>query len=98
MIKTLLSNIEFYEKLKDDFTYHSSAIEGSTLTYEDNKTAIDHPDTVKPEQFPNKYKHDELQENINCGVLFDYVISTINERLNERELKIWHNILKKNTK
>jgi hypothetical protein len=88
MIKTILSNIKFYEKLKNDFTYHSSAIEGSTLSYEDNKIAVENPEAVTTKRFTSRYEPDELQENINCGILFDYVITTVNDKLTERELKV----------
>jgi hypothetical protein len=88
MRKQLLSNLEFYNKLRNDFTYHSSAIEGSTLTYADNKVAIESNVDADTSKIKNRYTHDELQENINCGALFDYVITTIDDKLSEHELKI----------
>jgi hypothetical protein len=82
----------FYRLLKADFSYHSSSIEGSTVTEEDNLTLNSLNNDINVEriatQYKGKYQHDEVIENFNCGVLFDYLLDTINQPITERELKI----------
>lgn len=93
---------DLYLELKSDFSYHSSAIEGSTVTKEDNDKIIKFNSNFDTEtiaiNYENKYEHDEVIENFNCGNLFEYILVTINQPITEKELKIWHNILKKGTK
>jgi hypothetical protein len=93
---------ELFLQLKSDFSYHSSAIEGSTVTKKDNDNIIKLDTKTNVEtiatKYKGKYKHDEVIENFNCGNLFVYILETLNESLTEKELKIWHNILKKGTK
>jgi hypothetical protein len=54
MKSKILQNINLYTKLRNDFTYHSSAIEGSTVTYEDNEKAVGDIELKN-----NRYGHDE---------------------------------------
>ncbi|MDR2461744.1 MAG: Fic family protein [Mycoplasmataceae bacterium] len=97
----LNSTSDLYFKLKADFTYHSSAIENSTVTKDDNFDVINFPSKTNTEtiatKYKGKYKHDEIIENFNCGNMFEYILQTINKPINEKELKIWHSILKKGT-
>lgn len=101
ILDTLLSNIKIYNKIKCSFTYHSSLIEGSTVSEADNEKIVTINEHVEHEKLVklthHKYKDDEVQENYNYGELFDYVIKTINEPLTIRELHIWHNILMRDT-
>jgi hypothetical protein len=88
----LNSTSDLYFKLKADFTYHSSAIENSTVTKDDNFDVINFPSKTNTEtiatKYKGKYKHDEIIENFNCGNMFEYILQTINKPINEKELKI----------
>jgi 2-hydroxy-3-keto-5-methylthiopentenyl-1-phosphate phosphatase len=89
-VKLLVSNTELYKLFKNNFTYHSSNLEGSTVTLEDNNKIINeelnHNQIMKITK--EKYDDDEVQENYNNGELFDYVIKTLNEPLTIKELYV----------
>jgi hypothetical protein len=86
--QNILSNVELYEKFKKDFTYHSSAIEGSTITKTDNGTIVSSSTPVLElkKKYP-KYSKDEILENRNLGVVFDLMIKQYNEPLTAEILK-----------
>jgi hypothetical protein len=90
-IKTLLVDKSLYEQFKSEFTFHSSAIEGSTVSKEDNTKILlmDNPTNKELMIETNKkYPEDEVQEIFNLGVLFDYMIETLDQLITERETKI----------
>jgi hypothetical protein len=86
----LLKNIDLYEKFKKDFTYHSSAIEGSTITISDNGTLVSSNEnkTVKElkKLFP-RYGTDEILENRNLGIAFDLMFRQYKEPITDEMLK-----------
>jgi hypothetical protein len=83
----LFTNATLYEEFKSDFTYHSSSIEGSHLKKEDNSKLINSPyDKKLISQELLNYQHDEVFENRNLGIVFDMMLSSINEPLSRQIL------------
>jgi uncharacterized protein YueI len=85
-------NNELFLLLKSDFTYHSSAIEGSKVTEVDNaiisKLSSETDTEIIATKYKGKYQHDEVIENFNCGNLFEYLLLTIDEPITEKALKV----------
>jgi hypothetical protein len=85
----ILSNLELYEKFKKDFTYHSSAIEGSTITKADNGTIVSSfASALELEKKYPGYDKDEILENRNLGMIFDLMVKYYNEPLTTEMLKV----------
>ncbi|GMO13582.1 MAG: hypothetical protein Ta2E_03160 [Mycoplasmoidaceae bacterium] len=96
-IKKVLSNVSLYEEFKSIFTYHSSSIEGSKVSQEDNTKLVNTPTKEILSYELERYKKDEVIENRNLGFVFDEVIKCINDEFSIAELKKWHYLLKKDT-
>ncbi|MDR1850616.1 MAG: Fic family protein [Mycoplasmataceae bacterium] len=100
-MKTLLSKIikdgkidknnELYISLKNDFTFHSSAIEGSHVTLEENMALITNPESRVG--LLKKYPEKEVYENENLIKVFDYVIDTYTKPLTDEYIKNLHKML-----
>ncbi|MDR2568423.1 MAG: Fic family protein [Mycoplasmataceae bacterium] len=96
---------KLYRLLREDFTYHSSKIEGSTLTKEEHITlaALNFKETdiesIK-KLFPNTdiRKQNDAIENIGCIKLFDYVVENYTKPLTHEEIQKYQGILKKDSK
>jgi hypothetical protein len=83
----LFDNAILYEKFKSDFTYHSSSIEGSHVKKDDNSKLINSPyDKKLISQELLNYRHDEVFENRNLGIVFDMMLSSIKEPLTRQIL------------
>lgn len=83
---------------KIDFTYHSSRIEGSKITRHENTKLIQTPFDKKLISFELKtYKHDEVYENRNLGLVFDKMISSLFEPLTKQMICEWFKLLKQET-
>lgn len=80
-----------YEDIKIEFLYHSNKLEGSTFNIEQLNLLLEE-NIVKGEHTIN-----DVQETINSLELFDFVITTLEEKLTDRLLREYHSILKKNT-
>jgi hypothetical protein len=83
----LFTDIELYEEFKNDFTYHSSSIEGSHVKKQDNSKLIQSPHDKKliSQELLN-YQHDEVFENRNLGIVFDMMLSSLNKPLSKEIL------------
>ncbi|MDR0340880.1 MAG: Fic family protein [Mycoplasmataceae bacterium] len=95
--KLLLSNIEIYEKFKSDFTYHSSNIEGSKISKEDNSILVSNITKTAKNSIMEQYEKDEIIENRNLGIIFDTMFKNYTSEFSIQELKEWHRILKTDT-
>lgn len=107
-IQELLRKKEFYHKNKNvlkqellekinkafdiDFTYHSTTIEGNTLSLIETKMVLEDKITIGGKELR------ELYEVINHNNAFEYVKKCIdnNEQLSEEKIKDIHEILTKN--
>lgn len=98
IIDLLKINKTFYSSVREDFTYHSSIIEGSTITKDQhhqlsnlkNKQTIDDVNV-------NYESREDAIENLNCLKLFDYVFSNLNQSLSHQTICRYQKILKTNT-
>ncbi|MDR2568194.1 MAG: Fic family protein [Mycoplasmataceae bacterium] len=95
----LKENKEFYEKIRQDFTYHSSTIEGSTVSYADHikLSLIKKGETIEELNLSGSAKEDDIIENLNCLKLFDYVFNNLNKKLTHEEIKKYQFILKQDS-
>ncbi|GHU32598.1 hypothetical protein FACS1894166_06230 [Bacilli bacterium] len=87
--RKLSTNIKLYEKLKSDFTYHSSAIEGSTITEKDNTKIVNAAYSINSKVITSEllnYKHDEVYENRNLGIVFDKLLSSLDASLSKETI------------
>ncbi|KEI77952.1 Fic family protein [Clostridium botulinum A2 117] len=80
-----------YYKLRHEFLYHSNKIEGSTFTTESLALLLD-KNVVE-----GKHTLDDVQETVNSSYVFDYIIDTIDEKVDMRYIKYLHSMLKHNT-
>jgi len=80
-----------YYKLRHEFLYHSNKIEGSTFTTESLALLLD-KNVVE-----GKHTLDDVQETVNSAYVFDYIIDTIDEKVDMRYIKYLHSMLKHNT-
>jgi len=80
-----------YYKLRHEFLYHSNKIEGSTFTTESLALLLD-KNVVE-----GKHTLDDVQETVNSSYVFDYIIDTIDEKVDMRYIKYLHSMLKNNT-
>ncbi|MDR0674752.1 MAG: Fic family protein [Mycoplasmataceae bacterium] len=100
LIITLLEeNKDFYKKIREDFTYHSSIIEGSTVTREDHKklSEIKEHQTIKSLHLSKEVKQNDAIENLNHLKLFDYVFHNLYEELTHDVVQKYQFILKRST-
>ncbi|MDR0985981.1 MAG: Fic family protein [Mycoplasmataceae bacterium] len=96
VIELMKNNTEFYNSVRIDFTYHSSSIEGSTVTKDDHtKLANLKPgQTISDAHLSDISKENDAIENLNCLRLFDYVFKNINEKLSHELIQKYQFILK----
>lgn len=85
-----------YEDIKIKFLYHSNKIEGSVLT-EKALSALITQGIVDQNQEDGVLTLNDLNESLNSGYVFDYVIDTLGTPLAKEELCKWHEILMRNT-
>ncbi|RDY22388.1 Fic family protein [Romboutsia maritimum] len=94
-ISTLLETKEFknslYAILKHSFLYHSNKIEGSKFTTEELALLLD-KDVVT-----GRHTLDDVQETVNSSYVFDTIIETLGEKINDSFLKKLHSSLMFNT-
>ncbi|MDR1850573.1 MAG: Fic family protein [Mycoplasmataceae bacterium] len=98
ILHLLKTNKEFYNSVREDFTYHSSVIEGSTVTREQHHELASANDATVKDVINNQASNKEdAIENLNCLKLFDYVFDNIDEPLSHNEICKYQLLLKKNT-
>ncbi|GHU51522.1 hypothetical protein FACS189459_7330 [Bacilli bacterium] len=92
----LKTNAEFYKIFRNNFTYHSSSIEGSTITKEEHTklSMLNNKANVNDIDFIIKEKINDAIENLNCIKLFDYMFSNYDEALSHEIIKKYQYILK----
>jgi Fic family protein len=97
ILQLLKTNSSFYEQVREDFTYHSSNIEGSTVTKEDHKklSLLKPNQSIHDAHISDASKENDAIENLNCLKLFDHVFKNINEKLTHEVIKKYQFILKK---
>lgn len=83
-----------YHVVQTKFAYNTNRIEGSTLTEEQIIHIFETNTLINPDEFT---KVDDISETTNHFYLFDYMLDTIDESLNEKLIKKFHHILKRNT-
>jgi Fic family protein len=81
----------FYTEFKNMITYHSSKIEGSTLSLKDNRKLIEAPNTYK--SFLEMHQAKFVIENLYLLKLFDWVIKTYKQPLTHQYIQKMHEIL-----
>jgi Fic family protein len=82
---------EVYLNFKNDFTYHSSKIEGSTISSEENMDLV--TKKIKKEELAKTHELKYVLENIHLLDVFDYVLKTFSEPLTENYIKKLHEML-----
>ncbi|MDR0341287.1 MAG: Fic family protein [Mycoplasmataceae bacterium] len=99
IINLLKNNITFYKKVREDFTYHSSTIEGTTVTREEHtKLAnLKFNQTIRDIELSSNTNENDAIENLNCIKLFDYVFENLNQKLDHDTICLYQYILKKDT-
>ena len=80
-----------YDVIKREFLYHSNKIEGSTFTRENLDKYLD------KKIIEGSHKVDDVYETINSVELFDFVITTLGEKLTKTLILEFHRMLKRNT-
>jgi Fic family protein len=99
ILELLRTNKDFYNRIREDFTYHSSVIEGSTITKEQHQQLSKLSNTQSLNKIINQLhinKEDAI-ENFNCLKLFDYVFNHLENKLIHHEICQYQAILKENT-
>jgi Fic family protein len=81
-----------YDYFAVNMTYHTGKIEGSTLTLSDTQALFER--NVVP---TGGHRVDDIIESRNHFELIDFMLETIDEPLNERLIKEFHQLLKKGT-
>jgi Fic family protein len=96
IITLLRENKEFYKRIREDFTYHSSTIEGSTVTREDHKKLAEMKkgQTIQSLHLSNAVSQNDVIENLNHLKLFDYVFNNLKEELSHEVIQKYQFILK----
>jgi Fic family protein len=84
---------ELYVRLKNDFTFHSSAIEGSKVTMEHNMELITAPTQQTKSKLLQLYPEKDVLENENLINVFDLVIDTYETSLSVEYIKKMHKML-----
>jgi Fic family protein len=85
----LTSNV--YREFKNDFTYHSSKIEGSTLSSEENLGLI--TKSILKEELFKFHERKFVLENSHLIDVFDYVMQHYSDPLDEAYIKNLHKML-----
>lgn len=85
-----------YADIKINFLYNSNRIEGSVLT-EKALSSLITQGIVNINQKDGVLTLNDLNESLNSGYVFDYIIDTLGELLTKEELCKWHKILMRNT-
>ena len=80
-----------YENIKVEFLFHSNKIEGSTFTRENLEMYL------SKQMVEGSHDVGDVYETINSTELFDFVVHTLDEPLNERLILEFHQMLKMNT-
>lgn len=80
-----------YNILKHDFLYHSNKIEGSTFTTEALALLLDKNIVT------GKHTLDDVQETVNSSYVFDRIVETLGQKINDSFLKDLHARLMFNT-
>lgn len=83
-----------YHLVQTKSSYNTNRIEGSTLTEEQTNYIFETNTLINIGDFT---KIDDIIETKNHFKLFDYMLDTIEERLDETLIKKYHEILKSNT-
>jgi Fic family protein len=91
IIDFIKSNNKYFEDYITRSTYHSNAIEGSTLSYAETYAIIFNDNSFKVNAAPR-----EIYEAINHKYALDYVLKHIDEPLNERFIKDIATFINKN--
>jgi Fic family protein len=101
----LAETSQLYRLLRQDFTFHSSRIEGSTLTKEEHSilSALNFKETdIKAIKSmfkdADERKQNDAIENVGCIKLFDYVTENFNVVLSHQEIQRYQGILKNGSK
>jgi Fic family protein len=81
----------FYSEFKNVITYHSSKIEGSSLSLEDNKALIS--DTNAKGKLMQMHEAKFVIENQQLLEVFDFIVDTYDEPLTHNYIKKLHQIL-----
>ncbi|MDR2369415.1 MAG: Fic family protein [Mycoplasmataceae bacterium] len=99
IITLLKENKDFYKKVREDFTYHSSTIEGSTVSREDHKKLAEMKknQTIESLHLSADAKENDVIENLNHLKLFDYVFNNLEEKLTHEAIKKYQFILKQDS-
>lgn len=80
-----------YSTLKHSFLYHSNKIEGSTFTTEALALLLD------KNVVTGKHTLDDVQETVNSSYVFDRIVETLNQKIDDSFLKDLHARLMFNT-
>lgn len=91
LIKTMSLKNSLYTVLKHNFLYHSNKIEGSTFTTEALALLLD-KNVVE-----GRHTLDDVQETVNSSYVFDKIIKSLGEKMDDRFLKDLHARLMFNT-
>jgi Fic family protein len=81
----------FYSELKNIITFHSSKIEGSTLSIDDNKSLI--TNVTSKEELIQIHEEKFVVENKHLLEVFDFIVDSYSEPLTHNYIKKIHNIL-----
>jgi Fic family protein len=79
---------DLYLNFKNDFTYHSSKIEGSTITSSENMEII--TKQIKQEELAKIHELKYVKENVHLIEVFDYVMETFEKPISEKYIKDLH--------
>lgn len=94
-IEALLETKDFknslYSILKHSFLYHSNKIEGSTFTTEALALLLD------KNVVTGKHTLDDVQETVNSSYVFDRIVETLGNKIDDQFLKDLHSRLMFNT-
>ena len=84
-----------YHLTQIKFSYNSNHIEGSRLT-EDQTRYIYETNTILPEG-QESINVNDITETVNHFALFDYMLDTANQKLDQELIKEYHRLIKKGT-
>jgi Fic family protein len=100
IITLLRENNDFYQKVREDFTYHSSIIEGSTVTRKDHEklAKIKKNQSIESLHLSSATNQNDALENLNHLKLFDYVFNHLTGELSHETIKKYQFILKQDSK
>jgi len=84
-----------YKATQIDFSYNSNRIEGSTITYVNTASIYEKHQLLADSN--TLIQLDDIKETENHFALFNFMLDTIHEPLNERLIKEYQQLLKRNT-